>query len=61
MKIKIKSCQNGLWWYSGYIGQEFDVRRIEEDWYWVLEPDPDFRLLNWVRKEDAELIYNDPQ
>lgn len=55
MKIKITKCSNPILWYSKYIGQEFEVTRIEDKAYWVLEPEWKFRCINWVHSEDCTI------
>jgi hypothetical protein len=56
MKIKIKSCSIFFLWYAKYIDKEFDVLKEDREVFWVYEPDPEYRLLNWVYKKDAERI-----
>jgi hypothetical protein len=54
-KIRIISCRNSRLWYSKYIEEEFFVVKDEFDVYWCNEPD-DWNALNFVIKEDAELV-----
>ena len=59
MKIKIIKAQNSLLWYARHIGEEFEVCKQEKNSYWILEKDTQYRLLNWVHKEDAQLVVKD--
>ena len=56
IRIKIIKCSNSILWYHRHIGQEFEVVKQEPNSYWVLEPNTQFRLINWVMKSDAELV-----
>jgi hypothetical protein len=54
MKVKIKKCSNNLLWYSKYIGQEFEVRYVEDEAYWTREIEFPYAL-NWIYSYDAEI------
>lgn len=58
MRIKVNKCSASLsnTWYSHYVGETFDVVREESDVYWVRESDPVYRALNWILKEDVEVV-----
>ena len=55
MKIKIKLCNNPMLWYDNFIGQEFFVVKVANGAYWRREKD-EYKAINFVRKEDAEVI-----
>mgnify|MGYP003441367224 FL=1 len=55
MLIKITNCRNSRLWYSKYVEEIFFVVRDEFDVYWVQEPN-EWRTLNFVLKEDAEVV-----
>lgn len=55
-KFKITSCSNSILWYVNHIGKEFEILKEDKSAYWTLEPDSQFRLLNWVLKVDVELL-----
>lgn len=53
MKIKVVKCNNELLWYSKHIGEEFEVRFIDDESYWTRERDGVYNCLNWIYKDDA--------
>ena len=55
LKIKIINCRNSRLWYSKYVEEIFFVVRDEFDVYWVQESN-EWRTLNFVLKEDAEVV-----
>jgi len=55
MNIKIINCRNSRLWYSKHIEEIFYVVRDEFDVYWVQELN-EWRTLNFVLKEDAEVV-----
>lgn len=55
MKIKIKRCNDSMLWYINFIGQEFFVVKVANGAYWCREKD-EYKAINFVRKEDAEVI-----
>lgn len=55
LKIKIINCRNSRLWYSKYVEEIFFVVRDEFDVYWVQELN-EWRTLNFVLKEDAEVV-----
>lgn len=55
MKIKILKCSNSILWYNKHIGEEFEVKFIEDEAYWTRETDGIFNALNWVYKKDATI------
>ena len=55
LKIKIINCRNSRLWYSKYVEEIFFVVRDEFDVYWVQELN-EWRTLNFVFKEDAEVV-----
>jgi hypothetical protein len=54
-KIKIKRCSDVFFWYGKHIGETFDVVNEDFDRFWVRELD-DFGCLNFVLKNDAEIV-----
>ena len=56
LKVKIIKCSNHILWYSRFVGQEFEVVKQEANSFWVLEPNEQFRLINWIPKEDVEIV-----
>lgn len=56
LKVKITKCSNNILWYSRFVGQEFEVVKQEANSFWVLEPNEQFRLINWISKEDVEIV-----
>lgn len=54
-KFKVKSCSNGMMWYSSHIGEVFDALYEDGKAYWTREKDQPF-CLNWVYKEDIEIL-----
>ena len=56
MKIKILKCSNPLLWCNKHVGEEFEVRFIDDKAYWTRERDGVFNALNWVYKEDATIV-----
>jgi hypothetical protein len=55
MKIKILKCSNAMLWYNKHVGEEFEVRFVDDKAYWTRERDGIFNALNWVYKEDATI------
>ena len=53
MKIKILKCTNASLWYNKHIGEEFEVRFVDDKSYWTRERDGVFNALNWIYKHDA--------
>ena len=47
MKVKVVSCSNSILWYSQHIGEEFEVRYLEDGAYWTREKIFPFAL-NWI-------------
>ena len=59
MKLKIVSCNDSRKWYANLIGQEVPLLAIEETEYKSLQPDGfggGHRFVNYVSKEDAEIV-----
>jgi hypothetical protein len=54
MKIRVIKCNDALLWYNKRIGEEFEVKFIEDDAYWTREGGQ-FNALNWVYKHDATI------
>ena len=62
-KIKILSCKDQRLWYKDHIGEEFWLARVEtnsNEYWWTREKEPPY-CLNWIAKEDAELLKSDQQ
>lgn len=57
IKIQVKGCSDGLFWYSQHIGEQFDVVWFDPDEavFWVRERDQ-FHARNWIACRDAEVI-----
>lgn len=55
-QIKVTQCSNSILWYDKYIGMTFNVLREDEKSYWVLQPDQEWRLINWIYKSDTERV-----
>ena len=56
MKIKVLKCSDSLLWYAKHIGEEFDVKFVDDKAYWSRERDGIFNCLNWIYKYDATII-----
>ena len=54
MKIKVLKCKNPILWYNKHIGEEFEVKFIEDNAYWTREGGI-YNALNWIAKEDATI------
>ncbi len=57
IKIQVKGCSDGLFWYSQHVGEQFDVVWFDPDEavFWVRERDQ-FHARNWIACRDAEVI-----
>lgn len=57
IKIQVKGCSDGLFWYSQHIGEQFDVVWFDPDEavFWVRERDQ-YSARNWIACRDAEVI-----
>jgi hypothetical protein len=57
IKIQVKGCSDGLFWYSQHIGEQFDVVWFDPDEavFWVRERDQ-YSARNWIACSDAEVI-----
>lgn len=57
IKIQVKGCSDGLFWYSQHIGEQFDVVWFDPDEavFWVRERDQ-YSARNWIACMDAEVI-----
>lgn len=53
MKIRVIKCINPSLWYNKHIGEEFEVRFVDDKSYWTRERDGLFNALNWIYKHDA--------
>ena len=61
-RLKIISCNDSRKWYSNLVGQEVPLLAIEETQYKSLQPNgfaEGHRFVNYVSKEDAEVVYDD--
>ena len=57
-KIKVLSCKDSRLWYINSVGQEFWLARVDsnsKEYWWTREKEPPY-CLNWIAKEDAELL-----
>jgi hypothetical protein len=54
LQVKVKRCRDDFW-YRHYVGETFTVVYQEPDLWWVREPD-EFGFLNFIFKEDTEII-----
>jgi hypothetical protein len=57
IKIQVKGCSDGLFWYSQHVGEQFDVVWFDPDEavFWVRERDQ-FHARNWIACRDAEVV-----
>ena len=59
MRIRVTKCSDCLYWYSKHVGTIFKVEYVSgtDGSYWCRELD-EYHALNFVKKQDAELIDN---
>jgi hypothetical protein len=57
IKIQVKGCSDGLFWYSQHIGEQFDVVWFDPDEavFWVRERDQ-YSARNWIACKDVEVL-----
>lgn len=58
LKIKIIKSSDSLLWYTKHIGETFEVFRETPEAYWSREKNQ-FRAMNWIAREDAEVVTSD--
>lgn len=54
-KFKIIKSSDSLLWYTRHVGEIFDVEIEYSATYWTREKD-EWQCLNFVNKEDTELV-----
>lgn len=55
MKIRVTGCSDSLFWYSKKLGEVYQVRRIDEDCYWVRPETDAYSGWNFVLISDCEI------
>lgn len=59
MRVKIVKCSDPTYWYSGYIGKDFDVISFCNFVYTVIEPVSKEKMI--ITKNDAEIVPDQPE
>ena len=54
-KIRVKKTADCFYWYSGYVGETFDVKSEGSNYYWVNDIECNDCLIG-ILKEDAEVV-----
>ena len=55
LQVRVKRCRD-VYWYGQYIGDVFTVVYQDSERWWVREPN-EFGFLNFILKDDAEIIW----